>query len=308
MGEALVAKIPDHAVVAGRSWRNGLPTDGILSTPLTHMRLSDRLIVRGLGLIARPFIGDVGGLDHVRSRQPFILALNHSSRREVVLISVLLLIARCGQPVHFLADWNFRLIPVVGFLYRRAQVITLTGKSARPKFLNAFKPFFSDGRDPLTVAREKLREGGAIGVFPEGTINRDVSRLLRGRSGAARLSLETGVPVVPAGVRFTGTGLFRRMTVEFGVPITVGKFSPSVLRAPVADVRRHHSEIMRAIGLLAGKRWRFAAGENDDETHETSTHPAGDIGARQAKSAGRAAFDIRGREGVGVRCRESLSG
>ena len=54
----------------------------------------------------------------------------------------LLILHRGGQLIHFLADWNYRLIPGVGLIYRRAQTITVTRKSARPKFLNVLKPLY----------------------------------------------------------------------------------------------------------------------------------------------------------------------
>jgi 1-acyl-sn-glycerol-3-phosphate acyltransferase len=67
------------------------------------------------------------------------------------------------------------------------------------------KPFFAVSVPPLEQARQHLIAGRSIGIFPEGTVNRDRSQLLRGRYGAARLSLETGVPVTPAGIRFSTT-------------------------------------------------------------------------------------------------------
>ena len=33
---------------------------------------------------------------------------------------------RGGRLIHFLADWNFRLIPGIGLMYRRAETITVT--------------------------------------------------------------------------------------------------------------------------------------------------------------------------------------
>ena len=64
----------------------------------------------------------------------------------------LLLLHRGGRLVHFLADWNFRLIPGVGFIYARAQVVTVTRKSAKPRFLNILKPLYEQplGIKPIT--------------------------------------------------------------------------------------------------------------------------------------------------------------
>jgi hypothetical protein len=53
------------------------------------------------------------------------------------------------------------------------------------------------GRSIGTRARVCLALGRSVGIFPEGTVNRDPHRLLAGRRSAALLSLERRVPVVP---------------------------------------------------------------------------------------------------------------
>jgi 1-acyl-sn-glycerol-3-phosphate acyltransferase len=193
-------------------------------------------------------------------RDPFLLVSNHSSRRETLYLTAVLLLARRGCPVRFLADWNFRLIPGVGLLYDRSGAITLTGKPARPRFLNRLKPWFEPAMPPFEEARKHLKRGGSIGIFPEGTVNRDGNRLLRGRRGAARLSLEAGVPVVPMGIRFArrdpGTGATDStspMSIRFGTPIDPPNGASS--RVSSSAVNDWHARLMGEIGLLCGKRW-----------------------------------------------------
>ena len=160
-------------------------------------------MVRGLALFARGRVLAVSGLPHVRpGLDPFILAINHNTRTEALLVPALIMLHRGGRLIHFLADWNFRLIPGIGLLYRRAETITVTAKHARPRVLDALKPFYRHSLTVLDRARLCLALGKSVGVFPEGRINRDPRRLLAGRRSAALLSLETGVPVVPVGIRF----------------------------------------------------------------------------------------------------------
>ncbi|MEZ4634323.1 MAG: lysophospholipid acyltransferase family protein [Caldilineaceae bacterium] len=71
-----------------------------------------------------------------------------------------------------------------------------------------------------------VREGKVLGMFPEGTRNRDRG-LTRGRNGAVRIALQTNAPIVPAAV--IGIGRLNRewknplrrppVTIRFGPPI-----------------------------------------------------------------------------------------
>ena len=51
----------------------------------------------------------------------------------------------------------------------------------------------------LDIALDVLSQGGAFGIYPEGTRSRD-GRLYRGRTGVAHLALTSGAPVVPVGL------------------------------------------------------------------------------------------------------------
>jgi hypothetical protein len=54
--------------------------DNILGHPLPYLNLGDRLLLRGLALIARRQIVAVHGLQHVRAAaDPVILAANHNT-------------------------------------------------------------------------------------------------------------------------------------------------------------------------------------------------------------------------------------
>jgi 1-acyl-sn-glycerol-3-phosphate acyltransferase len=241
----------------------------ILCWPLPELRMIDRMLVRGMALISRCKIRSLDGLDHIApERDPFILAANHSTRLEAILLPALLFLLRHGRPIHFMADWNFRMIPGVDLLYRRAGAITVARKPARPRLLNLMKPLFTDTISPMAQARHHLIAGRSIGVFPEGTANRDPLRLLRGRHGAARLSLETGAPIIPVGLRFPtvpgGTAIPEGspMSIDVGEPL----IPPATAIPPAyANLRAWHERVMLTIGRLSGKSWEFTTQEASDE-------------------------------------------
>jgi 1-acyl-sn-glycerol-3-phosphate acyltransferase len=245
-------------------WR-APPLTHIMGCALPHLSFGDRLVLRSVALVASRHVVAIHGLHNIRpATDPFILAANHSTRRESLLVPALLLLHRGGRLVHFLADWNFRLIPGVGFLYARAQVVTVTRKAAKPRFLNVFRPLYEHSEPTLERARAHLAAGRAIGIFPEGQVNRDPARLLRGRRGAARLSLETGVPVVPMGIRFPGLDAARpttsraaAMEIHIGQPL-VPTGAPQPLASRLS-VSAWHATIMTEIARLCGKAWAGAA-------------------------------------------------
>ncbi|MBN8249152.1 MAG: 1-acyl-sn-glycerol-3-phosphate acyltransferase, partial [Verrucomicrobia bacterium] len=176
-------------------WRRALPhLDG---------RATTRFMCRTLLTLYHRRLLGVAGADQVLvDRDPFLLALNHSQRPEAILVPAWLCFLRGGRMVHFLADWNFQLIPGVAWIIRLHDPIHVVRKDARPQFLNRWKRRFRHLDPPFVEARRRLDAGRSVGVFPEATVNRHPGQLLRGQSGVARLALEAGVPVVPGGLRF----------------------------------------------------------------------------------------------------------
>lgn len=233
----------------------------ILTLPLPELPRRDRPLQRFVVLALRGLFLDARGLERIAAeRDPFILALNHNQRPEAVALPTMLYMLRGGRIIHFIADWNSLLIPGVGYVMRRGQVLVLVRKDARPRILNLLKPLY-EHPDPVFVrARRLLDEGRSVGIFPEGTVNRDPARLLPGHPGAARLSLQSGRPIVPAGLRFPGHPSdqpirdLSRFELEVGEPL----FPPTTERPgrpSPEEVRAWHHRLMSELSRLSGKAW-----------------------------------------------------
>ena len=77
-----------------------------------------------------------------------------------------------------------------------------------------------------------LREGKLFGIYPEGTRSPD-GRLYRGKTGVARLALESGAPVIPVvmlnsdEVQPIGRLLpkIRRVRIRFGAPMDFSRYA-----------------------------------------------------------------------------------
>ena len=80
-------------------------------------------------------------------------------------------------------------------------------------------------RDAIETALQLARDGHVIAMFPEGTRRRKGLRKkheAHAHSGAARIAIDAGVPLVPAGIK--GTNGLRRLAgwrVRYGAPVEV---------------------------------------------------------------------------------------
>jgi 1-acyl-sn-glycerol-3-phosphate acyltransferase len=111
-------------------------------------------------------------------------------------------------------------------------------------------------RQSFAAAERRLRSGGSILLFPEGTrATADV--LLPFKRGGILLALRTGLPIVPVGIRGTravrprGRRSIQPGTVEvrFGKPIAVAEFGIRRKGELIAEVRRRLAELA---GVSAG--------------------------------------------------------
>jgi 1-acyl-sn-glycerol-3-phosphate acyltransferase len=186
------------------------------------------------------------GLENVPESGPVILASNHVSFADSVVIPVVV-----PRKVVFLAKSDYFTGPGVKGLVSR---LWFEGLGMLPVDRDDSKAALAS----LDTALEVLGRGEAFGIYPEGTRSRD-GRLYRGRTGVAHLALTAGVPVVPVGLTGTerlqpvGSRLPRivPITVAFGEPIHVAGRYDGV---PLGKARREVTDqIMTAIQVLSGQ-------------------------------------------------------
>jgi 1-acyl-sn-glycerol-3-phosphate acyltransferase len=112
----------------------------------------------------------------------------------------------------------------------------------------------------LRTGLRRLQEGGLFGIYPEGTRSPD-GRLYRGKTGVARLAIESGAPVIP--VAMVGTNIAQpigqripkvmRIGVVIGEPMDFSRYkgmeSDRFILLSVTD------EIMYALMSLSGQEY-----------------------------------------------------
>lgn len=177
-----------------------------------------KLIALGplLRVIFRP---QAEGLEQVPEEGPAILASNHLSY----------------------ADWLF--MPLT--LPRRVSFVAKAEYFNSPGIKGWFQKHFFRGSGQIPIdrsganaaegalisAKTVLGRGELFGIYPEGTRSHD-GKLYRGKTGVARLALETGVPVIPVAVVGTDVvappgkkfGKFTRPVVRYGKPLDFSRY------------------------------------------------------------------------------------
>lgn len=166
------------------------------------------------------------GADGVPPTGPLIVACNHVSYLDPPALGVAV-----PRPLDYMAKQELFRIPVLGPV--------ITG-------LHAFPVDRSRG-DGAAIKRAVgvLRTGAALGIFPEGTRNRDGT--VRPQSGVALLHYLSGAPILPAYI--DGSGQARRLariSVVLGEPVsfTTGE------KASREDMANWTGEIMQRIFAL----------------------------------------------------------
>jgi 1-acyl-sn-glycerol-3-phosphate acyltransferase len=114
-----------------------------------------------------------------------VVAMNHISHIDPLTLGWLLY--EHGRLVRYLAKDALFETPVVKHIVRDAKQIPVSRLT-------------SDAAKAFDAACQAVREGECVGVYPEGTITKDPQGWpMRGKTGAARIALETGCPVIPIG-------------------------------------------------------------------------------------------------------------
>lgn len=184
----------------------------------------------------------VEGLENVPSSGAAILAPNHISVLDSFVVPLVLNrpLAYVGK-AEYLDDWKTRkLFPALGMI-----PIDRSGGDA--------------SKNALNTARGILEKGRLFGIYPEGTRSRS-GQLHKGHTGVARLSLETGAPIVPVGIIGTDRVQppdtkfpkpFQHVLVRFGTPLCPKAYANRLTEALVP--RAMTDDVMEAIQRMTGQ-------------------------------------------------------
>ena len=176
----------------------------------------------------------VRGDEHLPTDGAAILVCNHVSFVDAVILGV------CSpRPMVFLMDHRIFKTPGIGWFFRAVKAIPIAPQKEDPQ---AYEQAFDR-------AREVLRNGDLLCLFPEGAITKD-GRMQPFKAGIMKILASDPVPVIPAALhnlwgssfsRIDGAamarplrrGLFNRIGLVVGEPLLPEAVTPEALQVRV---------------------------------------------------------------------------
>ena len=196
--------------------------------------------------VRKLWVKEVKGLENLPKESPFIIAANHSSYMDHLIMS--LLVEHLDRKIHVLAK--------------------------KEHFDNIFKNIWhtyigaipldreKGGKRTLKLAVKALKEGKIIGIHPEGTRSL-TGKLQKAKTGVARLALEAKVPVVPIGLIGTFEILpkgkyipkMKKAAMNIGKPMHFEKYYNKRISKKI--LREVTTDIMKEIARLSRQKYNF---------------------------------------------------
>ena len=212
---------------------------------MAYFILKNFLLGPILKALFRPW---VRGIENIPTSGPVILASNHLSFSDSIFLPL-----QSRRPVVFLAKSEY-----------------FTGRGFKGALTRWF--FKATGQLPidrsggraseasLNTGLRVLAQGQVLGIYPEGTRSPD-GRLFRGRTGIARMALESKVPVIPVAMIDTekvqpiGRRLprIRRIGIIVGEPLDFSRFDG--MEGDRVILRAVTDEIMYELMKLSGQEY-----------------------------------------------------
>ncbi len=246
--------------------RRPLTPPKVVAAKLPHLGAGRRALLKSL-LLSFGWGVEVIGRDRLRRvPDPAIFAFNHLSNFEAIAVPLSMIFLRDGALVHFLVDWMYLHVPLVGDLIRQGEPIPVYRKRAIFGIADRYRRA-RHSRPVVDACLARLHAGESVGVYPEGARNPRPDRLLRGRSGLGWLVLGSTAPVVPVGIRFPASEVLGRqpfvgrIELRIGEPLTFDSERSRYTAAPASEqaslgrrsARRIVATVMAELALLSGK-------------------------------------------------------
>lgn len=204
------------------------------------------IVVPAVGLFARI---EIHGGENLPREGAYVLAPNHNSEFDPLIVAVA--VWRLGRAPRFMAKESLFKVPVLGAALRATGMVPVPRASA-------------SANQSMKAAQQIAEDGRGVIVYAEGTLTRDPELWpMRGKTGAVRLALAGGLPLIPMaqwGVqqilpRYGKLKFPRRshVIVEFGAPMDLSEYAVTPSQ-PATLSRATDAMMNRIAAMLSGIR------------------------------------------------------
>jgi 1-acyl-sn-glycerol-3-phosphate acyltransferase len=200
--------------------------------------------------IVKLWVKHIHGLQNIPNEGGFIIAANHASYMDHLII-MSIFVKHLNRKVHFLSKKEHFDTKLKSMWHSWAGAIPLDREAG--------------GEEALKSAIKKLKQGKIIAIHPEGTRSL-TGKLLKAKTGMARLAIKSKVPVLPVGLIGTFEILpkgryipkAKRATMNIGKPLYFDQYYSKKITKSILN--KSTIRIMKEIATLSNQKY--------DYTHE----------------------------------------
>lgn len=151
-----------------------------------------------LKILYRPI---VIGKENIPEDGAIIFAGNHRHAFDPIVV-----MSNTKRIVHYMAKESL-FKGIHGFIFKQIGLIKVYRSKNNP--------------EAVSSAIEVLKQGGTIGIFPEGTRNRTSEDLLKFKHGAVSIAKQSNSKIIPFAIKGEYKIFGKNLTIEFGKPVDV---------------------------------------------------------------------------------------
>lgn len=169
----------------------------------------NKLLYKALKIIYKPLLKmlyqpQVQGTENIPKQGAIIFVGNHRHAFDPIVV-----MSHTDRIVHYMAKESL-FKGIHGLIFKSIGVIKVYRTKSNPK--------------AVVEAEEILKNGGAVGIFPEGTRNRTNQELLKFRHGAVAIAKKTNSKIIPFAIKGKYKIFKSGLKIEFGKPIDISQF------------------------------------------------------------------------------------
>lgn len=166
----------------------------------TLYKISKAIYSKLLKIIYNP---TVQGTENIPKKGPIIFIGNHRHAFDPIMV-----MSHTNRIVHYMAKESL-FKGIHGKFFESIGTIKVHRNKSNPT--------------AIKEAEKILKQGGTVGIFPDGTRNRTKQELLKFRYGAVKIAKKTNTPIIIFAIKGDYKPFRKGLSIEFGKPVYINQ-------------------------------------------------------------------------------------